>query len=73
MLFCAVSAVLSAFLDALTVTAVVIAVAEGFYSIYHKVASGKGYDTSHDTVPTTTRLANCTGTTCCASVVSCAT
>jgi NhaB family Na+:H+ antiporter len=49
LLFCSVSALLSAFLDALTVTAVVIAVAEGFYSIYHKVASGKGYDTSHDT------------------------
>ena len=47
-LFCSVAAVLSAFLDALTVTAVVIAVAEGFYGIYHKVASGKGYDTSHD-------------------------
>ncbi len=48
MLFCSVAALLSAFLDALTVTAVVIAVAEGFYGIYHKVASGKGYDTSHD-------------------------
>ena len=47
-LFCFIAAVLSAFLDALTVTAVVIAVAEGFYAIYHKVASGKGYDTSHD-------------------------
>ena len=39
---------LSAFLDALTVTAVVIAVAEGFYGVYHKVASGKGYDQGHD-------------------------
>jgi NhaB family Na+:H+ antiporter len=48
LLFCAVAAVLSAFLDALTVTAVVITVAEGFYAIYHKVASGKGYDHSHD-------------------------
>ena len=48
LLFCSVSAVLSAFLDALTVTAVVIAVAGGFYSIYHKVASGKGYDQTHD-------------------------
>jgi NhaB family Na+:H+ antiporter len=48
LLFCAVAAVLSAFLDALTVTAVVIAVAEGFYGIYHKVASGKGYDHAHD-------------------------
>ena len=49
LLFCAVAALLSAFLDALTVTAVVIAVAEGFYAIYHKVASGKGYDVVHDT------------------------
>jgi NhaB family Na+:H+ antiporter len=46
LLFCAVSAVLSAFLDALTVTAVVITVAEGFYGVYHKVASGFDYD--HD-------------------------
>ena len=35
LLFCAVAAFLSAFLDALTVTAVVIAVADGFYGIYH--------------------------------------
>jgi len=48
LLFSAMAAFLSAFLDALTVTAVVIAVAEGFYSIYHKVASGKHYDTNHD-------------------------
>lgn len=48
LLFCGVSAVLSAFLDALTVTAVVITVAEGFYAVYHKVASGKGYDSGHD-------------------------
>jgi NhaB family Na+:H+ antiporter len=48
LLFCFVAALLSAFLDALTVTAVIIAVAEGFYGIYHKVVSGKGYDTSHD-------------------------
>ena len=40
-LFCALSAVLSAFLDALTVTAVIISVAVGFYAVYHKVASGK--------------------------------
>ena len=48
LLFCALSALLSAFLDALTVTAVVIAVAEGFYSIYHRVASGKQYHMDHD-------------------------
>jgi Na+:H+ antiporter, NhaB family len=46
--FCAVAAVLSAFLDALTVTAVVITVAHGFYLIYHKVASGKQYHSEHD-------------------------
>jgi NhaB family Na+:H+ antiporter len=43
LLFCAMAAVLSAFLDALTVTAVVIAVASGFYAVYHKVASGKHF------------------------------
>lgn len=48
LLFCGIAAVLSAFLDALTVIAVVISVAAGFYGIYHKVASGKGYDHSHD-------------------------
>jgi len=41
-LFCIVAAVLSAFLDALTVTAVLITVSVGFYSVYHKFASGKG-------------------------------
>jgi len=48
LLFCTLAAVLSAFLDALTVIAVVISVSAGFYGIYHKVASGKGYDHSHD-------------------------
>ena len=43
LLFSLVAAVLSAFLDALTVTAVLIAVGVGFYSVYHKVASGKGF------------------------------
>jgi len=46
--FCFSSAILSAFLDALTVTAVLIAVTVGFYSIYHKVASGKHYNHDHD-------------------------
>jgi NhaB family Na+:H+ antiporter len=40
-LFCAVSAVLSAFLDALTVVAVIVTVGLGFYEVYHRVASGK--------------------------------
>jgi len=48
LLFCFMAAFLSAFLDALTVTAVVIAISVGFYSIYHKFASGKSFDTSHD-------------------------
>jgi Na+:H+ antiporter, NhaB family len=34
-LFCAVAALLSAFLDALTVTAVLITVCGGFYAVYH--------------------------------------
>jgi NhaB family Na+:H+ antiporter len=41
LLFCSVAAFLSAFLDALTVTAVVITVAAGFFGVYHRVASGK--------------------------------
>lgn len=48
LLFCAVSAVLSAFLDALTVTAVLISVFVGFYSVYHKVASGANQNHDHD-------------------------
>ena len=39
-LFCSVAAILSAFLDALTVTAVIITVAGGFYRVYHRVATG---------------------------------
>lgn len=42
--FCVASAFLSAFLDALTVVAVVISVAVGFYGIYHKVASARPDD-----------------------------
>lgn len=43
-LFCFSGAVLSAFLDALTVTAVLITVAVGFYTVFHRVASGKALD-----------------------------
>ena len=43
LLFSFVAALLSAFLDALTVTAVVITVVAGFYGVYHKVASGKHF------------------------------
>ncbi|AUI66287.1 MULTISPECIES: sodium/proton antiporter NhaB [Glaesserella] len=38
--FCLSAAFLSAFLDALTVIAVIISVGMGFYKVYHKVASG---------------------------------
>jgi NhaB family Na+:H+ antiporter len=50
LLFCFAGAILSAFLDALTVTAVLISVAIGFYSVYHKVASGKNLqdEANHD-------------------------
>lgn len=48
LLFSFMAAILSAFLDALTVTAVVISISVGFYSIYHKVASGKDFGHSHD-------------------------
>jgi Na+:H+ antiporter, NhaB family len=46
--FMATTAVLSAFLDALTVAAVVLAVATGFYGVYHRFASGRGIDDDHD-------------------------
>ncbi|TPN81403.1 sodium/proton antiporter NhaB [Aquimarina algicola] len=47
LLFVFMAAVLSAFLDALTVTAVLISVAVGFYGVYHKIHSGSGdYDES---------------------------
>ena len=48
LLFSGMAAVLSAFLDALTVTAVLISIAVGFYSVYHKVASGKKFHEDHD-------------------------
>ncbi|HSM29560.1 MAG TPA: sodium/proton antiporter NhaB, partial [Woeseiaceae bacterium] len=48
LMFSFTAAFLSAFLDALTVTAVIITVAVGFYGVYHKVASGKQFDHSHD-------------------------
>ena len=47
-MFSLTAAFLSAFLDALTVTAVIITVAVGFYGVYHKVASGKGFGHDHD-------------------------
>lgn len=40
-MFVVIGAVLSAFLDALTVLAVMITVASGFYGVYHRFASGR--------------------------------
>ena len=48
LLFCLAGAFLSAFLDALTVTAVIMAVAYGFYNLYHRYVSGKGQADTHD-------------------------
>lgn len=46
--FCLSAAFLSAFLDALTVIAVIISVGVGFYGVYHKVASGNSFEDSTD-------------------------
>ena len=43
LMFSISAALLSAFLDALTVTAVLISVAVGFYTVYYRVAYGKDY------------------------------
>ena len=49
LLFCLSAAVLSAFLDALTVTAVLIGVTIGFYRVFHTVSSNKAFnDMNHD-------------------------
>ena len=49
LLFLISAAFLSAFLDALTVTAVLISVAIGFYRIFHTVSSNKNFqDTGHN-------------------------
>jgi NhaB family Na+:H+ antiporter len=45
---CLTSAVLSAFLDALTVIAVLITTAAGFYQVFHRFASGKHQEVEHD-------------------------
>ena len=47
LMFSFTAAALSAFLDALTVTAVIISVAVGFYTVYHSVASN-GTDFTND-------------------------
>ncbi len=46
--FCLLAAFLSAFLDALTVIAVVITVCLGFYSVFHRYASSSSHDDSSD-------------------------
>ena len=48
LIVCLTSAALSAFLDALTVVAVLITSAAGFYQVFHRFASGKQYDVEHD-------------------------
>jgi NhaB family Na+:H+ antiporter len=45
---CLTAALLSAFLDALTVIAVLITSGAGFYQVFHRFASGKHYDAEHD-------------------------
>jgi NhaB family Na+:H+ antiporter len=45
---CFSAALLSAFLDALTVVAVLITAAGGFYQVFHRFASGKQDDAEHD-------------------------
>ena len=47
LLFVLIAAALSAFLDALTVTAVLISVGVGFYGVYHKIHSSSS-DYDHD-------------------------
>ncbi|MDR3089526.1 MAG: sodium/proton antiporter NhaB [Desulfobulbaceae bacterium] len=48
LIFCALGAFLSAFLDALTVAAVIIAVAYGFYNVYHRHISEAVEDSGHN-------------------------
>jgi NhaB family Na+:H+ antiporter len=50
LLFVFLAAVLSAFLDALTVTAVLISVAVGFYGVYHKIHSSATADYDDDNI-----------------------
>jgi Na+:H+ antiporter, NhaB family len=48
LMMCFTAAVLSAFLDALTVLAVLITIGVGFYQVFHRFASGKHHDVDHD-------------------------
>lgn len=47
-MICFTAAVLSAFLDALTVLAVLITIGSGFYQVFHRFASGKHHEVEHD-------------------------
>jgi len=47
-MICLTAAALSAFLDALTVLAVLITVGLGFYQVFHRFASGKHHEADHD-------------------------
>jgi NhaB family Na+:H+ antiporter len=48
LMMCFTAAALSAFLDALTVLAVLITIGVGFYQVFHRFASGKHYEAEHD-------------------------
>ncbi len=48
LLFCMSAAIMSAFLDALTVMAVIITVAAGLHGVYHRVVSSHGLDDNDD-------------------------
>jgi Na+:H+ antiporter, NhaB family len=48
LIMCATAALLSAFLDALTVVAVVITAGAGFYQVFHRYASGRHHEAEHD-------------------------
>ena len=58
LLFCFVAAFLSAFLDALTVTAVLIAVGIGFYRIFHLANSGADFSIKNHNILDDSSLSN---------------
>lgn len=58
LLFCFVAAFLSAFLDALTVTAVLIAVGIGFYRIFHLANSGADFSSLDHNILDDSTLSN---------------
>ena len=58
LLFCVVAAFLSAFLDALTVTAVLIAVGIGFYRIFHLANSGADFSSPDHNILDDSTLSN---------------